>query len=61
MKKKKGFPKDDLSFYVIELNQLLSELNHAARETFQPDVKQITRIAEAIETSASSIKKAVSS
>lgn len=49
--------KEDISFYVVTLNQLIAELNKVTRTTFQQDIDEIVRVSMAIKSNADLLKK----
>jgi len=51
----------DISFYVLELNDLLSEIKNEIRNAYKPDAKKIELLAKEIEVHAATIKELVKS
>ena len=51
--------KEDVSFYVVTLNQLTVELNQITRDMFNADVEDINRVCRAIITNAQILSEKV--
>ena len=47
----------DISGHIVEINQLVNKLNRLGRETFNPDIDEINRIASQLESHTKALKQ----